>query len=360
MMRTMTATDDDTSPRRLRTAIIIASVLIAAAASVVLLTSGPSEQATTKGVTATLHLPGSPDFAVFVPGGLWVSIHGSDAKENIEPDGQLLHLNLATGTVQQTVPLRGATSNLALDGNSLIADPGIAGTSVGVAPGELIAVDTRTGRVLARRRQQISGGPMVIGDGALWEIQEKHGDIPTTLQEFNPATLAPIAPPLALSPTSNVLGLAYGGGYLWASAANAGEVLRIDPATRAITRAHVGGFPIGIVLAGGSVWIIDNSNATIKHLDPSTLRVIGKSVSLPSGSNFYLGATDGYVFVADDSDGTITRIDTRTGESAGRPIRIAPASTTGFGSAYAIAPAGTAIWATSPSTDTISRIEANP
>ena len=64
--------------------------------------------------------------------------------------------------------------------------------------------------------------------------------------------------------------------------------------------------------------------------------------------------------LSDDSDGTVTRIDTHTGETDGAPIRIAPASTIGFGSAYAIAPAGTAIWATSPSSDTISRIQTKP
>ena len=136
----------------------------------VLLTSGPSEQTTIKGVTATLHLPGSPDFAVVAPGGLWVSLHGSDANQNTAPSGQLLRINLVTGTVQQKVPLSGSASDLALDGNRLIADPEIAGTSTaGAAPGELIAVDTRTGRVLARLHQ-IAGGPMVVTKGPGYPI----------------------------------------------------------------------------------------------------------------------------------------------------------------------------------------------
>ena len=328
--------------------------------SIALLTTGPTEQATTKGVTATLHLPGSPDFAAFTPDGLWVSIHGADVQQNIAPSGQLLRINLATGTVQQTVRLSGSTPNLAPDGHRLIADPGTAGTStVGAAPGELIAVDTRTGATLARRHQQIGGGPMTVGDGAVWEIQEDYARTPTTLEQLNPTTLAPIAPPMALSATSSVLGLAWGEGYVWATE-HAGDVLRIDPATRTITRAHIGGFPIGIAVAGGSVWVIDNANATVIRLDPSTLRAIGQPVSLPAGATFYLGASDGYLFIADDSAGTVTRIDTHTGETAGAPIRIAPASTIGFGSAYAIAPAGTSIWATSPTSDTISRIQTKP
>ena len=360
MINTVRTTDSSTRRRRTRTAIIAGSVLLAVAGSIVLLTSGPTEEATTKGVTATLHLPGSPDFAAFTPDGLWVSIHGSGAKHNLAPSGQLLRINLATGTVQQTVRLSGSTPNLALDANRLIADPGIAGTSTaGAAPGELIAVDTRTGATLARRHQQIGGGPMAVGDGALWEIQEDYARTPTTLEQLNPTTLAPIAPPMALSATSSVLGLDWGEGYMWATE-QAGDVLRIDPATRTITRAHVGGFPIGIAVAGGSVWVIDNANATVIRLDLSTLHAIGQPVSLPAGASFYLGASDGYLFIADDSDGTVTRINTHTGKPAGAPIRIAPASRIGFGSAYAIAPAGTSIWATSPSSDTVSRIQTKP
>jgi hypothetical protein len=360
MMSTVTTTDDASGPRRVRTAIIIASLVVAAAGSIVLLTSGPTKQATTKGVTATLHLRQSPDFAVFTRGELWVSTHGAATKQNTDATGHLLHINLATGTVEQSVALTGMSSNLVVDGNRLIADPGIAGTSTaGGAPGELIAIDTRTGRVLAHRRQQVAGGPMAVDDRALWEIQEDHTGTPTMLVKLNPTTLAPIATPLALSAKSGVHGLASGGGYLWATE-DAGEVLRIDPATRTISRAHVGGFPIGVVLAGKSVWVINDSNATVEHLNPITLGVVGQPVSVPSGNNFYLGATDGYVFIADDSNGTVTRIDARTGTSTGPPIRIAPASDAGYGSAYAIAPAGTSIWATSPDSDTISRIEAKP
>jgi len=210
--------------------------------------------------------------------------------------------------------------------------------------------------VLAHRREQRGTGPMAVGGGRLWVVVEK----PAAVLELSPNTLAPMAPTLALS-TGRMFGLAWGGGYLWASAADDGDVLRIDPATRTITRFHVGGFPIGIVLAGGSVWVIDNANATVLRLNPSTLREVGPPVHTPSGGAFYLGATDGYVFIANEADGTITRIDDRTGTITGAPIRIAPASHNSDASAaYAIAPAGSAIWATSPSTHTVSRIQAHP
>jgi hypothetical protein len=70
----------------------------------------------------------------------------------------------------------------------------------------------------------------------------------------------------------------------------------------------------------------------------------------------------GFVDVAAVAEpvGQLQRIDTRTGKIAGTPIRIAPASSANIGSAYAIAPAGSVVWATSPSADTISRIQATP
>jgi hypothetical protein len=98
----------------------------------------------------------------------------------------------------------------------------------------------------------------------------------------------------------------------------------------------------------------------VLRLNPSTLHEIGQPIAVRSGDSFYLGASDGYVFIANASDGTVTRIDTRIGKIAGTPIRIAPASSANIGSAYAIAPAGSVVWATSPTADTISRIQAAP
>jgi hypothetical protein len=171
----------------------------------------------------------------------------------------LVQIDLATGTVRRTVQLPGQTPNLVRYGDRVIADPAYAGVykNVYAAPGELLAVDWQTGRVLARRHEQPGDGPLAVGGGRLWAVVEK----PATILEFNPNTFAPLAPPLALS-TGRMFWLASGDGYLWATASDAGDVLRIDPATRTITRAHVGGFPIGIALAGGSVWVIDNANDT--------------------------------------------------------------------------------------------------
>ena len=358
MISQMAQQQNPTRRRRLRIAVVIASLATAIAGSVVLATNGTQERATTRGVTATLHTPGLPEFAAAGLTTLWISTRGRNAPSNGFTWGRLVQINLATGTVRRTVQLPGQTASLVRYGSHLIADPAYAGVykNVYTSPGELLAIDWQTGRILARRHEQPGDGPLAVGGGRLWAVVEK----PARILDLNPNTFATVAPALALG-TGRLFGLTWGDGYVWATAGDNGDLLRIDPSTRTISRVHVGGFPIGIALAGGSVWVIDNANDTVLRLNPNTLRAIGHPIPTPSGGAFYLGATGGYVFIANQANGTITRINDQTGKTAGPPIRIAPTTTnSNYSAAYAIAPTGSAIWATSPTTDTVSRIRARP
>jgi hypothetical protein len=352
-------TDDRLAKRRsrLRMAIVALTVIAAIAGSVLIATSGTDSMATTRGLTATLHLPARPTFAVADQDALWVSTYGPHAGPNSTSRGTLLRVDLATGAVQRTVPLNGEASNLARVGNRLI----VAVTAAGVPahpfrqPGYLLAVDWSTGRITVRRPLPIALGPLAVGDGVLWAAAVK----PAALEEFDARTLAPIAAPVPLSQT-RVYGLAWGDGYVWASASDDGDVLRIDPITRAVTRVHIGGFPIGIAVARGSVWVIDDAHNKLVRLGPTALRRVGQPAATGHSAD-YLATDDGYVFVANTADGTISRYDERTGAIAGAPVRIAPDKVIGeFGAAYAVAPAGPAVWATSPATSTVSRIRTHP
>jgi hypothetical protein len=358
-MSAVTADRHPASRRSVRVAVVIVTLAAAAVGAVVFATDSGRDSATSQGLTATLHLPGTPDFVLATPTSLWVSTSTtSPSSANQVNNGALLQINLATGTVQRTLPLPGQNGSLVGYGSRVIADPGIAGeyNNVFASPGELLALDSHTGHVLARRREQVGSGPLAVGAGHLWSLLVK----PAALEELNLHTLAPVAPPLALS-AGRAYALAWGDGYLWVSASDDGAVLRIDPVTRVITRIHVGGFPIGITAAGGSVWVIDNANATVLRLNPTTLKPVGQPIHTPSGGAYYISATDGYVFIANDVDGTITRINDLTGKITGLPVRIASTShTSGRSAAYAVAPAGNAIWATSQTTDSVSRIQAQP
>jgi hypothetical protein len=340
-----------------RLAIVAVTVIAAVVGSVILATSGADPTATTRGLTATLHLPARPTFAVADQGALWVATYGPHAGPNATSRGSLLRVNLATGAVQRTVPLNGEATNLARVGNRLIATVTAAGVDAHPfqQPGYLLAVDWSTGRSIVRRPLAVALGPLAVGDGVLWAAAVK----PAALEAFNERTLAPISPALPLTRT-RVYGLAWGDSYVWASASDDGDVLRINPATRSVTRVHTGGFPIGIAVAGGSVWVIDNAHSRLVRINPATLAQFGRPASTGKGAD-YLATDDGYVFVANSADGTVSRYDERTGAMVGAPVRIAPArDVSEFGASYAIAPAGPAVWATSPATATISRIRVHP
>ena len=190
---------------------------------------------------------------------------------------------------------------------------------------------------------------MRAGD-ALWALEVEPG----RLRRLDASTLAPSSAPLRLS-RGRALGLAVGvgDGYLWVTAADAGDVLRIDPARQAITPIHVGGFPVGIVVANESVWFTDRSGGDVVRLDPGTRKPIGDPIHVGAKPT-WLAVVGDVLFVSDADSGTITRIDTHSGRRVGLPIRIAPAAKNGV--APAIASTGQSVWASSFASDTLTRI----
>ena len=340
---------------RFRIAVLAASLGAATVGSVLLATRDSGEKATTLGVTATFPLPGHPGPVIVGPDAVWVALNG----DSRQPVGNrpLLLLDLATGAVAKTVYLSGQASHLAhhlrrADGAPLSEDRLIASVqqvgSDGFGPTELVALEWRSGVVLLRRGFDEPVVQVVLRGDELWVLKGRPG----TLVQLDPGTLAPVSAPLGLSP-GRTLGLASGGGYLWVTAADAGEVLQIDPVTRAIKRVHVGGFPLGIVVTGGSVWFADREGGKVVRLDPRTLRPIGESIRVGAKPS-WLAVAAGSLFVTDQDDGTVARIDVRSGETIGLPIRIAPPATDA--PAPTLAPAGRSVWVSSFVSNTLTRI----
>ena len=253
--------------------------------------------------------------------------------------------------------LGGEVSSLAHVGERLIASVKPVGDD-GFGPRRLVALDWRTGDVLALGESHLDDtdarefdGPVdqvVQAGNALWALEVRPG----RLLGLDPATLAPSSAPIPLS-RGRTLGLAAGGGYLWVTAADAGEVLRIDPATGAITRVHVGGFPVGIVVAGGNVWLADRSGGNLVRLDPGTLRPMGDPIPVGRKPTWLAVAGDS-LFVTDQDAGTIARVDVRSGRKLGPPIRIARPAKDGV--APAVASTGGSVWVSSFASNTVTRI----
>jgi hypothetical protein len=328
----------DSRRRRFRIAIVLVSVAVAVVGSVLLATRDSSGNTTTRGVTATLRVPGHPRSVAAGPDALWVALHGGD--------GRLVRLDLATRAQAQSVYLGGEVSHLARLGDDRL----IASIQHASGLGELAVLKWRSGAVLARRWFDPPVDQTVVRGSDLWALEARPG---AQLLRLDSKTLEPTSAPLPVSP-GRTLALASGGGYLWVTAADAGEVLRIDPTTHAIKRVNVGGLPIGIVVTGGSVWFADHDGGKVVRLDPRSLLPVGKPIGVgrkPSG----LAAAAGSVFVTNEEEGTVVRIDAHTGKRIGLPIRIAPP--TRDVPAPAVARAGQSVWVSSFASNTLNRID---
>jgi hypothetical protein len=331
--------------QRFRLAVVVASIIAAAVGSVLLATHRSGENATLRGVYETLHLPGHPGWLAAGPDAVWVALNGDQHRP--AGDQPLLRLDPSTGAVAQTVHLGGEVSYLAHVGGRLIAAVRPVGDR-GYGPRRLVALDWRSGSVLAPRPFDGPLDHVVAAGNALWALEVRPG----RLLRLDPGTLAPAGAPLRLS-GGRTLGLAFGAGYLWVTAADAGEVLRVDPATGAIRRVHVGGFPVGIVVAGGSVWFADQAGGTVGRLDPVALRPVGDPVPVGAKPSWLAVAGDA-LFVTDQEAGTIARIDVHSGQSVGQPIRIAPPAEGGV--APAITSTGGSVWVSNYASNTLTRI----
>jgi YVTN family beta-propeller protein len=335
---------------RFRIAVAVSSLVAATVGAVLLATRDSGQKVTTRGVTATLRVPGHPGWVAAGSDALWFAL--ADAGPPIR-DRPLLRLDLASGAIQRRILMGGETSYLMHVGDRLLASVEHVGGE-GTGPSLIVALDWRSGRVLMRRQFPGLLGPLAAhSDGLdLWALQVRPG----TLLRLDPQTLVPTAPPLQLS-TGRTQGLAVGLGYVWATAADTGDVLRIDPVTRTIKRTHVGGTPLGIVVAGGSIWYADRERGEVLRLEPHTLRAVGRPIHVGSDP-VWIGSADHYLLVGNTDGGTATRIDVRSGTKAGQPIRIARSARDAPD--FAVVPAGRSIWVSSFASNTLTRVSATP
>jgi hypothetical protein len=324
----------DSRNRRFRFAVVLVSVVVAAAGSIALAMRDSSEKTTRAGVALTLSVPGHPGAVVAGPDALWVALGGD----------RLRRLDLSTGAWAKPVNLGGEISHLTRVGDRLIASVQHAS---GI--GQLASLDWRTGVVSTPPHWFDPPVDHVVVRGSeLWALATRPG----RLLRLDSTTLAPVSA-VRLS-LGRALGLAAGAGYVWVTASDDGDVLRIDPETHVVKGVHVGRFPVGIVVSGGNVWVADRDGGEVVRLDARSLRRVGQPIPVgtkPSG----LVAARGSLFVTDEDDGTIVRIAVLSGKKIGLPIRIA--SPTSDAPAPSVARAGQSIWVSSFASNKLDRID---
>jgi YVTN family beta-propeller protein len=335
--------------RRFRVVVIVVSVSVAIAGSLVLALRDTGADTTTRGVAAILRVPSHPGWMAASDDALWLAL--ADAKPPAR-DRSLLRLDLASGAIDRSILVGGQASYLTRVGDRVVASVTHVGDD-GLGPSRLVALDWRTGGLRVRRGFEGHVGALAASGTDLWALQVGPS---AALLRLDATTLAPTASPLPLG-TERADGLAVGDGSVWVTAADAGDVFRIDTGTRAIARAHVGGAPLGIAVAGGSAWVADRERGAVIRLEPRTLRRIGDPIEVGAAPS-WIATAGGYLFVGESAGGTVARIDARTGEASGPAIRVAePAS----GSpAFAVAPAGASVWVSSFASNTVTRISSTP
>jgi virginiamycin B lyase len=337
--------DPESTHRRFRLMVVAVSVVAAVVGSVALATQGSGSAVTTRGVTATLRVPDYPGSVAAGRDALWLAL--TDARRPVR-DRPLLRLDLASGIVQRRIIVGGQARYLSHVGDRLLASVEHVGGS-GSGPSLIVGFDWRSGRVLVRRQFPALVGPLAVDGEDLWALQVR----PAALLRLDSLTLLPKAAPLPLS--GDTPGLAAGGGYVWVTASDAGDVLRIDPRTGAITRVHVGGVPAGVAFVAGSVWIVDRAHGEVDRLDPQTLRSVGKRIGV-GGEPAWLVSGGHYLFVGDALQGIVSRIDVGSGEITGPPVRVAPPIKGGAG--LALASADDSVWVSSFASSSLTRVSA--
>ncbi|MCD6023072.1 MAG: hydrolase [Actinomycetia bacterium] len=105
---------------------------------------------------------------------------------------------------------------------------------------------------------------------------------------------------------------------LWLGTSD-GTLIRFDPFSGDERITEIDSSIGGLAATRDGVWLTDIVAGTITRVDPETLDVIGKPISLEGGLD-RIGAIGRYVWVLDRQVGTVTRIDASSG--ADRDVRV--------------------------------------
>ena len=162
---------------------------------------------------------------------------------------------------------------------------------------------------LTRVPTDFGGGPLTVGEGAVWAISTAS----STLMRIDPRGNAVVAR-IKVSPPETAVA---GDGAVWLSYPSRDTVSRIDPATNKLTATiHVGPQPAGISVSPGAVWVANAGGPSVSRIDPETNRVVATIRVGPKlaccSEHMSLVASSAALWVAVPNANTIVRVDPST------------------------------------------------
>jgi streptogramin lyase len=183
--------------------------------------------------------------------------------------------------------------------------------------------------------------------------------VPSAKPSPSPSATPPGPPPISVTPEATItvekpLFMGTDGTVPWLIN-EAGEIVRIDPATNSIGASSQIGPPgdpyQGLAADADAVWVTDWITRQIFRVDPGTLEV-ADTITAGSGSKGVI-VTDAGVWVADTRGGAVLRIDPATNEVAAS-VNVGP---TGAAGPNWLAAGAESVWVDVPNNGTVSRID---
>ena len=247
----------------------------------------------TKEVTESFDTPGVPSELAVGEGALWVGI--AAGRQGANATVRVARMDTDNGRVTGTARLRGDQGVYPVAGTPRLAVG--EGAVWAVNPdGSVSRLDPESGRLVTTIETKNLAWTIAAGDEGVWYLGF---DGPTGVTEIDTrrnrqGRTIPVG-------ASGLMGVAVGGGSVWAAADQDGVLWRIVPERSAIQRTiEVGRGATFVTFGDGAAWTGNYVDGTVARIDPRTNKITAKaSVGAPQA--LAAGAGSGWASVAGET-----------------------------------------------------------
>ena len=242
-------------------------------------------------------------------------------------------LDPTSGELVGQTPVR-RTSHLGFGGDSLWSMTG---------GGTLERIDLKSHEVTQTLGLGVNPGGLAVGHGSVWVTD---ADSPTLLRvdaRYGSVEKIPLPPE-----SGGAGGVSVGAGSVWV-AQGGSRVLRIEPRTGRVVRRFDVPHASDVVLGDGKAWLVSGGTGVVRRVDPATNQIAGSVRVHPEICCVAVGG--GFVWIATRDNRTVWKFSGLANPRT--PLASVKLAGAGDGLAYGDG----ALWATTGSAGTVTRID---
>lgn len=174
--------------------------------------------------------------------------------------------------------------------------------------GELVSVDSTSGRVEERIRVGRWACRVAVGPAAVWVTRDRAGEVVRVSRGTGRLRRIEVG--------AGAFDVLLARGSLWVTSHDTGLIPKIDPATQRITRVFkVGAKPAGLTLCKGRIWVGHGGDATwLTEIRPATNAV--RQVDVGTTNPGWPRCIQGTLWVT--ASGTLLKVDAASGRVQAR------------------------------------------